>query len=1199
MTLLLVCIGVGCTNPQHQNADAMNDQSYAYHYRNLDSTFSYAQKAQAQSSDYSTGYVEALNNKAFVYLMRLRFNKAKECLDSVYALTDNQLELLVADVQQMRLCQRKSNNKEFYDFRQKATQRIRRIEEEKDLLTKRQAKRYVYAYSEYQIVNSTYFYYVGQDYQSKNAINSLATYNEMQADTAQLVNYYYTLGSGGVIDKGSQQEISQTEFDYLMQGYRLAESAGYIYWVANCLQAISEHLNMTGVGTQLIKDNPRDIRLLNIDKMPESLLAGNFAQRSLHLFSEYGDVYQQAGAYRTLASCYWQIDDYPSALICLQNALQTDTIINQTPELVASIREQLSLVYSAMDDKPSSDYNRNRYLDLQENTRQDRFYESRADYLRQTVKEQNNMIIAVIAAIIIVVALLIVFVWLRRKSSNRHTLHQLLTPLLQWQQMNQQDMETQEEKYHEVIEEGNIEQINLEKNKRRYLEQRAKVALINSVLPLIDRMLYEVRKLQTTDQDNAQKAIDDSRYKYIGDLVQQIITTNVMLTQWIKLREGQLQIRIESFRMQDLFEFLSHSQASFQMKDITLDVEPTSAWVKADRTLTLFMLNTLADNARKFTPKGGSVKIKALEQPSYVEVSVTDNGVGMTETQIEHLFDIKPINDNEDVSRKSETSRSHGFGLKNCMGIINKYKKTSSLFSVCMLGVESVKDKGTRFFFRLPKGVARLLIALTFFLGYGGVQSDAKATADRMDYLGRANAYADSAYFCNINGTYAKTLLFADSCREMLNQYYLEEHPQGKNLMIKQGGTSITPAEIKWLKDSVMTNFDIILDIRNETAVAALALHQWNLYQYNNKVYTQLFKELSSDNTLSDYCKMMQRTENNKEIAVVLLVLLLLSIFPAFYFIYYKNHLYYIYCVNRIRQMNNILLGQDSIEVKVRKVEQLSYNHLPESLYKIVEQIQTSLKECLSSYQKHKEQMELATDKMRSYQMENQRLHICNNVMDNSLSTLKHETMYYPSRISNILDNYKTTIESRSFSMADYKDFCEELNGLASYYKELYQVLCLQIMEQVKMVKLLCKPVSLEDVVPKRTVLKPKDDKDTAQTMTLLGDKDMLAYMFDILKAANDSNPLTIYVSSNDLLYVILEIPLPYAQISKDSTENVFDAKIENVPFLLCRQIVRDNGELSNRRRCGVSLSRSKDNDICNENINIITIILSRWNHSK
>jgi signal transduction histidine kinase len=70
------------------------------------------------------------------------------------------------------------------------------------------------------------------------------------------------------------------------------------------------------------------------------------------------------------------------------------------------------------------------------------------------------------------------------------------------------------------------------------------------------------------------------------------------------LRQGELSLHIESFPLQSLFDLLGKSKTSFQMKGIELQVEPTQAIVKADKVLTLFMLNTLADNARKFTDHG-------------------------------------------------------------------------------------------------------------------------------------------------------------------------------------------------------------------------------------------------------------------------------------------------------------------------------------------------------------------------------------------------------------------------------------------------------------------------------------------------------------------------------------------------------------------------------------------------------------------
>ena len=69
----------------------------------------------------------------------------------------------------------------------------------------------------------------------------------------------------------------------------------------------------------------------------------------------------------------------------------------------------------------------------------------------------------------------------------------------------------------------------------------------------------------------------------------------------------------------------------------------------------------------------------------------------MTEEVLSHVFD------------RTYTG-GHGFGLKNCKGIIEKYKKTSSIFKNCMIAAESTIGKGSRIFFRLPSGKIRTIL---------------------------------------------------------------------------------------------------------------------------------------------------------------------------------------------------------------------------------------------------------------------------------------------------------------------------------------------------------------------------------------------------------------------------------------------------------------------------------------------------------
>lgn len=1152
MSLAAICLLLffsACNAPHRQQVDDYNDKAYAAHYRNLDSVKIYAKQALALSNGYNTGKAEALNNLAFVYLMQMHFDKAYATLNEVMGSTDDQVELLVADIQMMRLCQRESNNKEYYDYNEEANKRFLRINEDKRLLTDRQRRRMVYARSEYAIVSSTYYYYVGLEQPSMRALSAINPDGEVQTDMPQLLAYLYNVGAGGIFTKGKQEEINQKEFDYLIRCYMLAIHHNYPYWEANSLQALSEHLVNDKSREALIRDNLPSFKYLKVGNLPDSLIAGNLAERSLSIFQKYGDVYQTAGSYRTLASCYWQIKDYRSALICLQNALKQNPAINQAPDLVASIREQLSVVYSAIDNKQASDYNRNIYLDLQEQTRQDRYYEARADQLDSTSQQLNIMIIAIGLIIIVILSLLIIFHYLRRRADNQSELNKLLLPLEEWKHHNVAYMAQLDDEYTEISEQLTISNIHLIDNKRRYLEQRAKVSLVNSIMPLINRMLHEINKLKRGGES---EAVRSERYTYIRELTDMINNLNSTLTEWIQLRQGRLSLHIESFPVQQVFDIVKKGRMAFQLKGVQLKVEDTTAIVKADRILTLFMVNTLADNARKFTPAGGKVCIKAVEEADYVELSVEDTGCGINEETQQHLFDRKPIHDQKD-------STSHGFGLMNCNGIINKYRKISQIFTVCQIGVKSEENKGSRFFFRLPKGVSRVLLFLLIaFSSLCTAQArpqrnnDKAAAIARKDYMTLAGIYADSAYFSNINGQYEQTLRFADTCRYYINQQYHKLYPHGKLFMQRIGSLSNVAAEIKWFHADVPVDYRVILDIRNESAVAALALHEWDLYKYNNNVYTHLFKERSADSSLGEYCRMMMKSETNKNVAIALLVLLLLSILPVYYVMYYRHRLTFQFCIEQIKHINAVLLSDVSVEKKLKEVNRVNSDRLPERLRNIVQQIREALVASQEASQKSKADIEALEDEVHCVEYENERLHISNSILDNCLSTLKHETMYYPSRIRQLVET-------------DTDSQLEAIDELAVYYKELYSLLSQQAMHQVRAIKLMAKSVDIATLVPENKFKQPLDP-----IPPVAGDPVMIAYLFDILYSENQNQPLRITAEEHQKQYVILHVQLSSMHLSAEECRELFSPQAQGMMFFSCRQIVRDNGEATNRRGCGI-----------------------------
>lgn len=1147
IVMMLALFFYSACGPSHkQEVDRLNTLSYAYHYRNLDSTKMLAQRALALSDDYSAGYAEACNNLAFVEMAKMNYKEARRWLGLVEEKSNNQLELLIADVQMMRICQRESHNKDFYSYREKAMVRLRRLGEEASNLPPRERRRATYAHSEFDIVDATYCYYVGLEEPMLKALNDIDA-DALEADTAQYLNYLYNIGSGGAITNGTSEQIAQTEFDYLIQCYMLASAGrvvmpdgtmagGYPYWQANALQSISEHLQKAKMRDFLIRNNLPAIQYLNVEQMPDTLLAGNLAQRALNLFISYGDTYQIAGGYRTLAECYFAIEDYNSAGDCLLRALQVSKNIKSAPDLVASIRERLCLVYSALDNKQQSDYNRNIYLDLQERTRQDKQLEARAALLDDNALQLNLIISAVLAMILLVVILLYLFDRMRRRKIQSKPLSSLLEPLEQWKQRNAQYINDINERKEELDEEISIARLHLDDNKKRNLEQRAKVSLVNSITPFIDRMIHEVDKLAEDDESTPDE-VKQERYEYISELTDKINQYNTILTNWIQMRQGTLNLRIVSFPLQPLFDIVAKGKMSFLMKKIELDVQPTAAKVKADRTLTLFMINTIADNARKFTPAGGKVTVSAEEHDKYVEIVIADTGKGMDEEQLAHVFD------------RTYTG-GHGFGLLNCKGIIEKYKKVSSIFNICHIEAESEVGKGSVFRFRLPKGIGRMIVGVILLLASSvssfasQIHQHTQATGKVSRELTLADAFADSAYYSNINGTYQRTLAFADSAIYYLNQHYLRQYPQGKNLMVSSPKLS-QAAELKWFADSLKTDYSIILDIRNESAVAALALHQWTLYDRNNKVYTKLFRERSTDNTLPEYVRTMKSSENSKTVAVILLFLLLLQLPIAYYLLYYRHVVTYRFAVDRIRDINLLLLSDQSVPEKLKRIREIwskksRHSRVNFRLEEVVHEIEEELKRGLDLSNGKEADNQLLEDELRRVRFENDRLHVSNSVLDNCLSTLKHETMYYPSRIRQLIEASPDDVAS--------------LKELVDYYKSIYLMLSAQAMEQVE-TNLKCDTALKDDLFR----LIQETVKDLAK-----------AHGIAIIQVKPE-------IKSVHTAYATCQFIFSGLRYDDSWHHLLFTPLTVDMRFLVCRQIVREMGETTNLRGCGIQAKPSDD----------------------
>jgi PAS domain S-box-containing protein len=164
-----------------------------------------------------------------------------------------------------------------------------------------------------------------------------------------------------------------------------------------------------------------------------------------------------------------------------------------------------------------------------------------------------------------------------------------------------------------------------------------------------------------------------------------------------RAESGKLTLEIQRLVLQDAAaDVVRTLQSSASEKGISLraDVPGDLPPVEADPARVRQVLVNLVDNAQKFTPPGGSIRISARvveHDPDVVRVSVTDTGRGIAASEHERIFSrLAQVNDTSEESRKGL-----GLGLFICREIVRLHGGD--------IGVESELGAGATFYFTLSR----------------------------------------------------------------------------------------------------------------------------------------------------------------------------------------------------------------------------------------------------------------------------------------------------------------------------------------------------------------------------------------------------------------------------------------------------------------------------------------------------------------
>src|SRR5438132_5843847 len=107
-----------------------------------------------------------------------------------------------------------------------------------------------------------------------------------------------------------------------------------------------------------------------------------------------------------------------------------------------------------------------------------------------------------------------------------------------------------------------------------------------------------------------------------------------------KVEAGQMELQLQTVELGTLTdEVRSSVEPLARSKTITLVTEPSPELrLLADAGKVRQMLLNLVSNAIKFTPAGGRIQIRRRRVDSWVEIAVSDNGIGIAEADLGRLF---------------------------------------------------------------------------------------------------------------------------------------------------------------------------------------------------------------------------------------------------------------------------------------------------------------------------------------------------------------------------------------------------------------------------------------------------------------------------------------------------------------------------------------------------------------------------------
>ncbi|MBK6966646.1 MAG: tetratricopeptide repeat-containing sensor histidine kinase [Bacteroidales bacterium] len=430
------------------------------------------------------------------------------------------------------------------------------------------------------------------------------------------------------------------------------------------------------------------------DKNNEYSKAKNYYLSALSINEALRDKYRITTCLANLSISYLNLKDYNAVIESSERGLMIAKEINvfdaqrvfykslsETYDSLGNFKKAYEYfkLFKQVDDSLASADNRKQVLELEARYNSEKkeieISNLTKDIKLQAIKLEKNRNFLIFSIVIILLVLILLLVFYRLYSLKLNSSRLLAQKNEELKLMNHTLSDS----------EAALKELNATKDKFFTIiahDIKNPLSAYRSITKMLSNSFYELSEQQKLEYIRGINRSSENLYELFQNLLQ-----------WSTSQSGTLQYKPQEIDLGILaFKAVTLLQESADKKNIQIALNvKTDTYACGDINMVSTIMTNLLSNAIKYSGEGGVVEVNASDEGNYIKIAVSDNGIGITDEDIEKLFrveiDHKTIGDSEE--------KGTGIGLILCKEFVSRNGGN--------IWVESTFGKGSTFNFTLPK----------------------------------------------------------------------------------------------------------------------------------------------------------------------------------------------------------------------------------------------------------------------------------------------------------------------------------------------------------------------------------------------------------------------------------------------------------------------------------------------------------------